>query len=183
MGDGDDRAARGEALEGGLYFVLGLGIEGACGLVEKEDGRILQQRAGNGQPLLLAAGDEAALVADDCLVALRLGEDEIVGVGLAGGLIHFLVCGIEPPVADVVHDALVKQKGVLADDAYALPQRLLREGAKVVAVETDRRRGRGHRNEAGARTSCSCRRRSRRRARRICRAGCAGRRGARPADA
>jgi hypothetical protein len=131
MGDGDDGAARGEPLEGGLDFVLGLGIERAGGLIEKEDGSVLEKGAGDGQPLLLAAGDEAALVTDDGLVALGLGEDEIVRECLAGGVVDLLVGGIEAAVADVLEDGLVEEEGVLADDADVLAQRFLGDRADV----------------------------------------------------
>lgn len=52
--DGERRAAVGEAVEGHLEFPLGLGVEGAGGLVEDEDARIDQHRARDGETLPLA---------------------------------------------------------------------------------------------------------------------------------
>ena len=51
-----------------LNLLLRFGIERGGGFVEKKDGRVLQKRARDGEPLLLSAGKQAALVADDGVV-------------------------------------------------------------------------------------------------------------------
>ena len=54
-----------------LHERLVLGVEVAGGLVEHDDGRVLQQHPGDGQALLLAAGQPVAALADDRVVARR----------------------------------------------------------------------------------------------------------------
>ena len=70
MGDGDHGAALGEALERLLHRALGLGVEGAGGLVEHQDRRVAQHGARDRDALLLAAGEAVAALADHGVVAL-----------------------------------------------------------------------------------------------------------------
>ena len=85
VGDGDGGAAGHELLEGLLDAALGLGVERGGGLVEDEDGRVLEDGAGDADALALAAGELDAPVADIGVVALFLLEDEVVGAGDARG--------------------------------------------------------------------------------------------------
>ena len=57
VGDGEDGAAAHGFVEGVLDGALGFGVEGAGGFVEDEDGRVAQERAGDGEALALAAGE------------------------------------------------------------------------------------------------------------------------------
>ena len=52
--DGDGGAALHEAVEGFLYEVLALGVEGGSGFVKYEYGRILQYGAGDADALTLS---------------------------------------------------------------------------------------------------------------------------------
>ena len=61
-----ERRRRGRRCTSGLV----LGVEVAGGLVEDHDGRVLQQHAGDGQALLLAAGEAVAPLADDRVEAV-----------------------------------------------------------------------------------------------------------------
>ena len=65
--------------------VLGVGVERAGGLVEDEDGRVLEQRARDREALALAAGERGAALADDGVVAVGQAADEVVRVGGSGG--------------------------------------------------------------------------------------------------
>src|SRR5438105_15741236 len=78
MGDGDDGAARGQPFEGALNLLLRFRIQSRSRFIEQENRRIFQERAGDGQALLLSAGKKTAFVADDRLIAVRLRLDEIV---------------------------------------------------------------------------------------------------------
>lgn len=135
VGDGDHGFAGGEFFQGGLDHALALGIEGRGGFVEQEHGGVLQQGAGDGEALLLSAGKFAAFVADDGFVALRLGENEIVGVGLAGGFFDLFACGVGASEKDVVVDGVVEKKGVLRDDADMPAQGIERDAAEIASVE------------------------------------------------
>ena len=66
---------------------LGLDVERAGRLVEHQDRRVLQDGAGNGDALALAAGQLAAALAGTRVVAVALGEDEVLRRrGLGGGM-------------------------------------------------------------------------------------------------
>ena len=88
MGENERRAVLHEAEQSLLDDRLVLGIDGRERLVEHEDGRIAQHGAGDGDPLALAAGEPDAALADHRLVAGRQGGDEVVGIGVATGLLH-----------------------------------------------------------------------------------------------
>ena len=60
----------GRRVEGVLHGALGLGVERAGGLVEHQHPRVAQQRAGDREPLLLAAGEPVPARADDGVVAV-----------------------------------------------------------------------------------------------------------------
>ena len=51
-------------------LLLDLHVDGAGGVVEHEDRRVDQQRAGDGDALALAARERVAALADDGVVAL-----------------------------------------------------------------------------------------------------------------
>ena len=70
VGDGDGGAAGRQGVDGLLYGALGAGVEGAGGLVEDEDRRVAQDGAGDGEALLLAAGEAVAALADEGVVAV-----------------------------------------------------------------------------------------------------------------
>ena len=75
MGDGDHGLAFHEVVEALLDGRLDLRVERARRLVEDEDGRVLEQHAGNGDALALAARQLDAALADMGLVgapALRI---------------------------------------------------------------------------------------------------------------
>ena len=65
-----------QRVERGLHRALALGVEGGGGLVEEQDRRVLQDGAGDGDALALAAGERHAALADHGGVALRQGADE-----------------------------------------------------------------------------------------------------------
>ena len=61
---------------------LGLDVERAGRLVEDQDRRVLEDGAGDGEALALAARQRGAALADDEVVAAGLlGEDEVVRLG------------------------------------------------------------------------------------------------------
>ena len=78
MGDDQDRAALGDLFHVLLDDALALVVERARRLVEDQDARIGDERAGNGDALALAARQGRAALADDRVVAFAELEDEIV---------------------------------------------------------------------------------------------------------
>ncbi len=82
--DDEHRSPAADLLHALLDDALALVIERARRLVENEDARIGDERARDRQPLLLAAREAAAALADDRVVALRQLEDEVVRAGELG---------------------------------------------------------------------------------------------------
>ena len=64
-----------------LHGALGLGVQGAGRLVEDQDRRVAQDGAGDGEALLLAAGEAVAALADDGVVAVGQRGDVVVDLG------------------------------------------------------------------------------------------------------
>ena len=101
----------------GLHGPLGLGVQRAGRLVEHQDPRVAQQRAGDRQPLLLPAGEPVPAGADDGVVAVGQRGDQVVDLRPAGGGLHLRVGGVGPGVPQVLADRAVQQVGLLRDDA------------------------------------------------------------------
>ena len=83
---------------------------------------MLQQGAGNGQPLLLAAGHVDACLAQLGLIAFGEGGDEIVGAGRFGRRLDLLPGGVGLAPAQVVFDGAGKEQVVLEHHGHAVPQ-------------------------------------------------------------
>ena len=98
------------SLQGPVDQGLALGVGLAGELVEDQDARVAQDGPGQGQALLLAAGQLGAGLADARLVAVRQLHDEVVGEGPLGRRLHVLPrCARAVAVGDVVVDRVVEQ--------------------------------------------------------------------------
>ena len=111
-----------QGFQGILHQPLALGVEGAGGFVQDQNGRVLQDRAGNGQSLTLTAAQTASPFADHEIVAALLGQDELVGIRGAGRRLDLGVSGPGAAEAQVVADGLVEQNRLLRDDGDLTPQ-------------------------------------------------------------
>ncbi len=130
-------AALHQVPEGFLDQRFAFGIERGGGFVEDEDGRILQDRAGNGDALALATRKPEAFFADHRVVALRKAEDEIVGQGVSRGLLHQIAFYIRLAVGDVVAHRVVEKNRFLGHLRNLAAQRRQRNVANVFAVDDD----------------------------------------------
>ena len=74
------------AVERVLDFLLGVGVERRGRLVEHQDRRVLQDGAGDGDALLLAAGEFQAALADHRSRSRAAARDEVVDLGDAAPL-------------------------------------------------------------------------------------------------
>ena len=142
VGDGDDGAALHETVELLLDDRLHFGIERRGRLVEDEDRRVLENEAGDGDALALAARELDAALADQRVVAgaatlIDQVRDEIAGLGAAGGFGDLVVGGLGPAIADVVANGAMEERGVLRDDADLRAQAFLRDLGDVLAVDED----------------------------------------------
>ena len=107
----------GQAVERLLDGALGLGVQRAGRLVEHQHPRVAQQRAGDRDALLLAAGEPVAARADHGVVAVGQARDQVVDLGGARGALDLGVGGVGPGVAQVLPHGGVQQVGLLADHA------------------------------------------------------------------
>ncbi len=147
VGDENDGAVRGLALDRREDRRLGLGVDGGERVVEHQDRRLAHEGAGEGDALPLAAGELDAALADDGVEAL--GSDCTSARTSASSAAWRMVSvpsgalGIVERVADVARDRRREQERVLLRIADAGAHGLEREIADVVPVEEHRARGRG----------------------------------------
>jgi len=129
--------ARHQVVERPLDLALGLRVEGARRLVQDQDGRVLQERAGDGDPLPLAAGEEPAPLPNPRLVTLRQRLDEAVRLGEPGGALHLRERHLWPAVGDVGADGVVEDQRLLRHERDLRAQAGERHLADVLAVDCD----------------------------------------------
>ena len=141
VGDDQRRAALHQDLQPLVDLLLDLDVDRAGGVVEHQDRRVDQQRAGDRDPLALAARQRVAALADDGVVALRQRVDELVGAGGASRRPDLLERRVGAPVGDVVADRGREQERLVEHDADLGAQAVEREVAHVVAVDLDRAAG------------------------------------------
>jgi hypothetical protein len=115
--DGERGAVGRQGVDGLLDGVLGAGVQGAGRLVEDEDRRVAQDRAGDGQALLLTAGEAVSALADDRVVPVGQGRDVFVDLGRTRRRLELLVGGVRLGEAEVLGDRGVEQVRLLGDDA------------------------------------------------------------------
>ena len=80
---------------------LHLRVDRGRGVVEHQDRGVGEQRAGQGHPLALPAGQGEPLLADHRVVAVRQGGDEAVGLGRPCRRHDLLPGGVRPAERDV----------------------------------------------------------------------------------
>ena len=110
-------------------------IDGARRVVEDEHFRLLQQRAGDAQALLLAAGDICAALLDIGVIAVWHGGDELIRTREHAGVPEFLVRGILIAPTEVLLDRAGKQLVFLQHHGNGVAQRLQIIIAHVHAAE------------------------------------------------
>src|SRR5690606_14342269 len=91
-----------------LNVFLGTGVKGTGGFVKNEDGRFFEQGSGNGDALFFAAREFQTAFTDLRIVAIRHGQDKVVNVGEARGVLNFLAAGVGSSVGNVVVDRVIK---------------------------------------------------------------------------
>ena len=84
VGDGDDGLAPGQLGNGLLDEVLVLRVNAGGCLVQNDDGRVFQDGPGDGDALLLAAGQALARLARRGVVALGQFADKLLALGGSG---------------------------------------------------------------------------------------------------
>jgi hypothetical protein len=133
--DHDRRGTFGDCGEIGLDRLLGGAVEGRRRLVEDEDARALEDRAGNRQTLLFAAGQLEAALADQGGVAVRQGVDEALKRRGCGGGVDLRGTRVRTGERDVLADRVVEQHGVLRHHRDRGPDARLSQLADVLAID------------------------------------------------
>ena len=117
VGDDDDGSAAHDRAHVVLNDPLAVVVERRGRLVEDEDARIGGERAGDGDPLALAAGEVGAALLDHRVVALRKLGDELVRAGEPRRLHHHHPRHRRIAERDVLVDRPVEQDVLLQHDA------------------------------------------------------------------
>ena len=138
VGHDHGRAPDAQLLERGLDALLGHGVERGGRLVEDQDLRVFQKDAGDGDALLLPAGEHHAALAHIAVVALGQRHDLVVDLGAPGGLDDLLVGRLRAAVADIFADRVGKEEHVLLQYADIAPQARLCDAAHVFAIHQHR---------------------------------------------
>ena len=101
---------------------LGFRIDGTGGLVENQDGGILQEGTGESDALAFAARQTHSALADLGLVAVEEADDELMGVRRLRRLDDLVVTGRGSRVGDILGDTCREQHGLLEDDGELVTQ-------------------------------------------------------------
>ena len=102
VGDHEGGAPLHDLAERLLDPALGGGVHAGGGVVQDQDARARQQRAGDGHALALAAGQRQAALADQRVVAVGQVGHHLGQAGAVGGLLDLLVGGVGAGVGDVL---------------------------------------------------------------------------------
>src|SRR6516225_969751 len=137
VGDGNRCAAADELVEGLLNLSFGLRVDRRGGLVENQNPRVNEQRAGDRDSLALAARKCLPALADDRIVAVGKLQNEFMSTGRAGGSDDLFARRMGPAVGDILGDRAVKEERILQDDADVLAVFRNAERADVGAVDQD----------------------------------------------
>ena len=124
LGDDDLRGLGDVGLEARTNQRVGLRVDGAGGVVEDEDLRLLEKGAGDAQSLLLAAGDVGAALLDMCLISLGEGFNKIICLRQFAGFNQLLVRGVFVAPAQVLGDGAGEEQVFLQHHGHGVSERV-----------------------------------------------------------
>ena len=102
--DGDGGPVFREFLQALLDPAFALIVQGAGRFVQDQDGRILQEHAGNRDALFLSAGEAGAAFSHKGIVSVRQLFDKVMDIGAFRGRDDLIHGSSGPAVGDVVAD-------------------------------------------------------------------------------
>ena len=137
MRDHDDRAPRRDATNIFVDDRLAVRVQRAGRFVEDQDARIDDQRARDGEPLLLSAREVGRTLVNVSLVTARQALDEFFGAGETAGVDDLVEGRVRLGGGDVLADRAAEQEVFLQHDAKAAAQMLEVVFAHVDAVDLD----------------------------------------------
>ena len=115
-------APREEFFQSVLNHAFGGRVHGARGLVENEDARPGDHRAGESEQLPLASAEIAAPLADLGLITIAEAQNDVVGAKSFRGGHHFLISRVGAAKLQVLQDRAGEEKILLRHDADLLVQ-------------------------------------------------------------
>ena len=125
-----------QVVQRGADLGLGLGVHRRGGVVQDQDTGILEQRAGDGDALLLPSREGDALFPDQRVVAIGEGEDAVVDGSCPGGGLDLGIGDLPAyAVGDILADGSREEERLLLDDADLLAQEVARVVVKLDAIE------------------------------------------------
>src|SRR4029453_5289156 len=127
-----------ELLQRPLDKTLRARVNGRRRFVENENSRVCERRASDRQELPLTEAEAATAFTKHRVVAIRQALDESVSSSHPCSGNHLLVAGIGPTVADVVHDCVAEQEGILKDESDLRAEAARGNTAHVSSVNGDR---------------------------------------------
>ena len=122
VGDDDDGPPGRQPGQGLMDVALGGRVGLGGGLIQNEDGGVLEVGARQGDALTLPSGEEPARITQDRVVAVGQTCDALVDAGRPGGRLDLLPSGVGTSQGDVVVDGVVGQGHVLQHDRHAREQ-------------------------------------------------------------
>ncbi len=137
MGDDEDRAAGNQVGKRDLHQRLAFRVERRSGFIKNENGRVLEQRPGNGDALALSSGEAEALFADHRIVLFGKPLDEVVSQRRLGGRDHPAQRDIRLAIGDVVADRIVEENRLLGYVANLGTERSQADIPQVMSVDAN----------------------------------------------
>ena len=147
VGDGQGGAAMGQLFKALAHQDLAFVVQCAGGLVQNEDGRVLQEHPRNGDALLLSAGELDTTLTHIGIKAILQGQNELFRPGQTRRFHDLFAGGAGLAVGDVLGHRAAEQIHVLLHDADILPQAFQGDMADVLPIDQDA--AAGHLVEAG----------------------------------
>ena len=105
---------------GDARFVIG--IEGARGLIEQDNGRRLQERTGDGDALAFPSGQSTAGLADRGIPAEGKASNDLINTAQSGRVLHLRGARVGAADSDVSFEGVVKEVNVLEDEGQLCHQ-------------------------------------------------------------
>ena len=117
MGDDQRRAVFAQLIHGNLYGPFAFGIKRTCCLIQQQHRRVPQDRAGNGDALLLPARQHHPAFAQIAVIAIWQSIDEVMGRrGFCSGP-HLSIGGVGAAKANILsstcgeYDRVLRHQG------------------------------------------------------------------------
>ncbi len=137
VSDYKGRSALHQLIHALLNHSLRSGINGAGRLVENECRRIRDRRARNGEHLALTLAEISAVSLDNGVVAVGKLADKVVRVCELCRRDDFFICRVKSAVADILHDSVAEQVGLLQNYAERTAQIGLADLVDIDSVVAD----------------------------------------------